>query len=227
MTFENLNEIRDKIFQEIKELISELVPIESAEELGEKYEKIKSLYERTIFLKKLYEEGVFSKQNEDDESSIFGWRSFSSVLMDLHGYEDTTISEKKDLDNSNLVVEEVNEVSTKSNEKVNFDEDSEQKIKLEHIKDVKSTSVYKEEKTIDKENKKNIFNLDLNDRITFLKTLFSGDEVEMTITLNKLYNAKTLLEANKYLSEVYHDKNWSSVDEYAQRLWSLVERRFQ
>jgi hypothetical protein len=29
-----------------------------------------------------------------------------------------------------------------------------------------------------------------------------------------------------YLSEVYYDKGWEKVDEYAQRLWSLVENKF-
>lgn len=71
------------------------------------------------------------------------------------------------------------------------------------------------------------FRLDLNDRMAFLKKLFNNDEVEMKYVLERLNEARTLDDAKEYLSDLYYDRDWKPVDEYAQRLWSLVESRFR
>ena len=70
------------------------------------------------------------------------------------------------------------------------------------------------------------FMLDLNDRIAFTKMLFKGNQIEMNEVLAKLNTFGDLETAREYLSDIYHSKNWLSVDEYAQRLWSLVEEKF-
>jgi len=230
MRLQNLNEIRDKIFCEIKELVSELSCIKSAEELGDNCKKVRILYEKAIFLEKLYKEGILSKQQEDSENSLSGWKSFSNISININDYDEVVVekTEVEALDIPDLVVGKTDESNIKTKIINKIDEvDFEQKIKLKSIKNVEPVSLDQNVKNdTNTDNKKNIFNLDLNDRITFLKMLFSGDEVEMTVTLDKLYNSKTLLEANEYLSEIYHERNWSSVDEYAQRLWALVERKF-
>ncbi len=33
-------------------------------------------------------------------------------------------------------------------------------------------------------------------------------------------------EAKEYLSDLYYERKWNKVDEYAQRLWRLVENKF-
>ena len=77
------------------------------------------------------------------------------------------------------------------------------------------------------EKEKPIFKLDLNDRIAFTKMLFDGSQTELNETVNKLNSFKSLHEAKEYLSEVYYQKKWKNADEYAQRLWNLVENKFQ
>lgn len=70
------------------------------------------------------------------------------------------------------------------------------------------------------------FKLDINDRIAFTKVLFKGSQVELNQVVNRLNSYATLEQAKEYLSEVYYEKGWEKVDEYAQRLWSLVENKF-
>ena len=70
------------------------------------------------------------------------------------------------------------------------------------------------------------FKLDINDRIAFTKVLFNGSQVELNQVVNRLNSYATLEQAKEYLSEVYYEKGWEKVDEYAQRLWSLVENKF-
>ena len=76
------------------------------------------------------------------------------------------------------------------------------------------------------EKKKPEFKLDLNDRIAFSKTLFGGSQSELNEVVANLNSFKTLEEAKEYLSDLYYSKKWSKVDEYAQRLWILVENKF-
>lgn len=76
------------------------------------------------------------------------------------------------------------------------------------------------------EKKKPEFKLDLNDRIAFSKTLFGGSQTELNEVVNNLNSFRTLEEAKEYLSDLYYAKKWSKVDEYAQRLWILVENKF-
>lgn len=76
------------------------------------------------------------------------------------------------------------------------------------------------------EKKKPEFKLDLNDRIAFTKTLFGGSQSELNEVVNNLNSFRTLEEAKEYLSDLYYAKKWSKVDEYAQRLWILVENKF-
>lgn len=76
------------------------------------------------------------------------------------------------------------------------------------------------------EKPKQNFRVDLNDKVAFTKLLFKGDEDELRRTVNQLNEYKTLDEAKEYLSELYYSKEWDKVDDYAQRLWVLVENKF-
>ncbi|MDP9958776.1 hypothetical protein [Chryseobacterium lathyri] len=70
------------------------------------------------------------------------------------------------------------------------------------------------------------FRLDLNDRIAFSKMLFGGSQTDLNETVAQLNSFKNLEEAKEYLSDLYYERKWSKVDEYAQRLWILVENKF-
>ena len=70
------------------------------------------------------------------------------------------------------------------------------------------------------------FRLDLNDKVAFTKLLFNGDENELKLTIEKLNSFDSLDDAKQYLSEIYYLKDWKKADDYAQRLWNLVESKF-
>lgn len=76
------------------------------------------------------------------------------------------------------------------------------------------------------EKKKPEFRLDLNDKIAFSKMLFGGSQSELNEVVDKLNTFRNLEEAKEYLSDLYYSHKWNRVDEYAQRLWVLVENKF-
>ena len=75
-------------------------------------------------------------------------------------------------------------------------------------------------------NKRPEFRIDFNDKIAFTKLLFGGDEAELRKMVEQLNSYEHLEDARQFLSEVYYKKDWRNVDEYAQRLWTLVENKF-
>lgn len=77
------------------------------------------------------------------------------------------------------------------------------------------------------EKAKPAFRLDLNDRIAFTKKLFGGSQTDLNDAVNRLNDFETIEEAKEYLSEIYYEKGWDKEDEFAQRLWNLVESKFQ
>lgn len=81
-------------------------------------------------------------------------------------------------------------------------------------------------KYMEVEKPKLMFKLDLNDRIAFTKKLFSGSQSDLNNAVTRLNEFETLDEAKEYLSEIYYEKGWDKEDEFAQRLWNLVESKF-
>lgn len=70
------------------------------------------------------------------------------------------------------------------------------------------------------------FRLDLNDRIAFSNSLFGGNMQELDDVTEKLNEFDNLEDAKQYLSDIYYQKDWGRVDDFAQRLWILVENKF-
>ena len=137
--------------------------------------------------------------------------------------------------------------------KENYFEDSafhdekhhDKKLKLAHIKGLKSVQSLFDEDPLENvevtgilikanvptdfmeaQKAKPEFKLDLNDKIAFSKMLFGGSQTELNETVNTLNNFRTLEEAKEYLSDLYYRKHWKKADEFAQRLWILVENKF-
>ncbi len=113
---------------------------------------------------------------------------------------------------------------------------AEKKFRLPSIKALKTTPLPESvadlpvqqpaEHPVPEIRKKPEFRLDLNDKVAFTKSLFKGNEEELRNTIAQLNSFDTMQEAKQYLSDLYHDRNWKKADEYAQRLWSLVENKF-
>lgn len=69
--------------------------------------------------------------------------------------------------------------------------------------------------------------IDLNDRIAFVKHLFDGDQNDFNRVVSQLNTFKTEKEAKKFINKMIKpDYDWSSKEEYENRLIEIIERRF-
>ena len=67
----------------------------------------------------------------------------------------------------------------------------------------------------------------LNDRIAFVNNLFNYDQTAFNRVLSKLNTFKSENEAKDFLlNTVKPDYDWSSKEEYEERLYALIERKF-
>lgn len=221
--------VEDNFAEEIQEVVSKVS--EKPEESVELNETAENEVEEELAIEELIEEASISEEAYQK----------SAELAETEAEERSEASELN---------------KTNAEAKENYFEESvehphqkpEKKFKLPHIKGLKtfeslfdddpleqgikedSGSILKSNVSTDfmeAEKPKQEFKLDLNDRIAFSKMLFGGSQTDMNDAVNKLNSFKTLDEAKEYLSDIYYQKNWKKVDEYAQRLWHLVENKFQ
>ena len=67
----------------------------------------------------------------------------------------------------------------------------------------------------------------LNDRITFVKNLFEGDQENYNRVISQLNTFKTEKEARKFINKIVkQDYNWSEHEELENRFMEIVSRKF-
>ena len=67
----------------------------------------------------------------------------------------------------------------------------------------------------------------LNDRIAFVKNLFDGNQEDFNRVVSQLNTTKTFKEAKKFVNKmVKPDYNWADQEEYEERFFAIIERKF-
>ncbi len=69
--------------------------------------------------------------------------------------------------------------------------------------------------------------IDLNDRIVFVRHLFDGNQNDFNRVVSQLNTFKTESEAKRFITEMIKpDYNWSGKEIHEARLFEIIERRF-
>ena len=73
----------------------------------------------------------------------------------------------------------------------------------------------------------NNIQLDLNDRIAFVKNLFEGSQEDFNRVVSQLNSFKTAKEAKKFINKmVKPDYNWSEHEAFETRFMEIIQRKF-
>lgn len=247
-----IQNIEEEIYSQCQNLLAELRKIETKEELLDSEKTIGDLLEKIhhlSFLEKNRERFIFKPEpeiiNEPDLSEeeleepseeITPIEEEKSDEVEIIEQELTTVEEENEEDeNENFDIEEVEEEEPEAKK-----ESESKKIKLSQIKSLITQSLFDDEELQEMEEKPNEveekvaeikpskrdFKLDFNDKLAFTKILFDGSQIELNEVVKKLNTFDNIDDAKEYLSDLYYEKKWEKVDEYAQRLWFLVESKF-
>ena len=277
---QKLQETKEKLFQEIKDLIQRISEFSNEEDFLKNIHLFNELQEKAITFKNFRDINTILLGEDNNlqsiERQVINFEIDTKKINDLEEnleedivVEENPVSEKIDEeyfigeeknheDSENIVlnneaennsetslVKENQDLETKeednSTENLHPSFHSEKKFKLAHIKglNISVPSLFDEpaletpekEKQFENSEKTenqivNELKLDLNDKIAFSKFLFNGSQAELNEVAKKISEMDNLEEAKTFLSDLYYQRNWENVDEYAQRLWNLVENKF-
>jgi hypothetical protein len=119
---------------------------------------------------------------------------------------------------------EVKEKASKDKKTITLEEELDDTISIEVAADLFEKPVVK--KSLNDQLQQNI-QIGLNDRIAFVKNLFNGSQEEFNRVVSQLNTLKTEKEAKKFVNKmVKPDYDWSNQEEYEERLFALIERKF-
>lgn len=115
--------------------------------------------------------------------------------------------------------------------KAGQDEETSNAISFDETEDTVGESISKseEEKTISLNDKLSKgLNIDLNDRIAFVKHLFGNSDEDYNRVLNQLITYDSFEEAQNFIEDmVKPDYNgWEGKEDYAQRFIEIIEKKF-
>ena len=233
-----LNVIED-IINESEETIETQTPEEIL--LEEPTEKLEPMQDSQFSFAMEKEQPIAEVSNDDYEARL---AEKEAKLKELEENRRKIVEFSKENTQPEEKTQEVYESQTQA-------ESHDKKFKLAHIKGLKiAKSLFdddhleEEEKPVPVQNsgsllKNNVptdymeapkpkpeFKLDLNDRIAFSQYLFNGSQSELNQVVSILNSFNSLEKAKEFLSDIYYERDWKKVDNYAQRLWTLVENRF-
>ena len=233
-----LNVIED-IINESEETIETQTPKEIL--LEEPTEKLEPMQDSQFSFAMEKEQPIAEVSNDDYEVRL---AEKEAKLKELEENRRKIVEFSKENTQPEEKTQEVYESQTQA-------ESHDKKFKLAHIKGLKiAKSLFdddhleEEEKPVPVQNsgsllKNNVptdymeapkpkpeFKLDLNDRIAFSQYLFNGSQSELNQVVSILNSFNSLEKAKEFLSDIYYERDWKKVDNYAQRLWTLVENRF-
>ncbi|WP_271405743.1 hypothetical protein [Tenacibaculum soleae] len=200
-----------------------------AEENKLKDNKVKAVIEKV--------EEVFEPKKED--TAVFIKDEKDNVIVDVI---ETNIKEEVVAE---LEVKEIIEQPFDEIESLLFKEDGTVKDDVKDVGEIKTATLEDElEGTISVDVMADLFEkvdakkslndhlqstiqIDLNDRIVFVKHLFDGSQSDFNRVVSQLNTFKTEKEAKKFISKMIKpDYDWSEKEVHEARLFEIIERRF-
>lgn len=243
-----LDELKQKLVQEIKTLSAELAKSNTFVGLLSQESKFKMLHDKFINLKFLEHRNLgldifdgpipgelFDDENENEEEN------WEENQWQLDTADETTdeldveveIFEQESLEGiaesaERQPVENVDEVESF------VEENDEQQNDIPEIQEQKSGSIEDEinayaedyESYLPKSSNLPKIQIDFNDRMAFLHQLFDGDNEAMELVVNTLNHLETAADSEAYLADLVREMDWQDRTEYIERLQELVQKRF-
>ncbi|WP_128330274.1 hypothetical protein [Apibacter sp. HY039] len=214
-----------QVLEDIKAIAKDLSMVHSFSGLLAHQQKIQNLYEKYIFLKQLHT----SRYEHFMEGTVL-------PEMEKNNVKEAIAVDKRDFQEMQPV-EEVSKITEASAEKIIAG------AELKVLEDEKPAEVNEakpakeslkplgiqiaEVKPVEKDRKLNPVKLDFNDSIAFISQLFGGNKSYMDAEFVLLNETRSMVEAKKWMEEMFHKYNWRDKEEYVERLSALIVHRFE
>jgi hypothetical protein len=224
----NLKETKKELTAVVKEAYKRKVPtLDETEAVAE----IQKVIEHLATTSPAVEKPLFVKeQAEETEDSLTGSAEIITQSSNEQSIEISTEIEQPFDDLEQLILEDINSLETRKDEKVKAET---HKLTLEEeLEDIIPVDVmanlFEPLKSISlNDTLQGNIQIGLNDRIAFVKNLFDGSQEDFNRVVSQLNTFKSEKEALNFIRKmVKPDYNWSQQEALEIRFMAIIERKF-
>ena len=214
----------NKIHQELKQLAKEILEIKDPYDYQKVYESTLLLFERLILIKNAKE---FNKDFREDIKTNFDQAADFIKIQPKSETAQVNFNDREDppiIDTVEEIVKEIPEASTPLSDL--FHENSKE---LSFVRKEEETSIHKVVKKSLNDKFSKGLQVDLNDRLAFIKHLFDNNIKEYQRAISQIATLKSWEHAQKFILEIIKpDYNyWKGKEQYEIRFLKIVENNFQ
>ncbi len=241
--------MKKKLESELMSIAHRILKLRGKEDVNRMHEEVAKLYEKLTVLK-------FAKENFEEEMPTIGADSsffellnqaFNNKVTDTIEVEDkvyTNMDEIEDDDIMEPVMEKIKDIVAQiPQEAQQIDEILEETIvkpvyQKNELEDL--TSAYKDmpvfervtedakKRSLNEKLKGNGLTIGLNDKLAFIKHLFSGSVLEYERALRQFNAIDSVKEAQNYIDNSIKPEhnNWEGKEEYEERFLEIISKRF-
>lgn len=190
--------------------VTEVEDVKNVDETKEENKEETVVYNLLEESEEVLEEEVVSEDIETKKEEVIE-QPFEELENLMFGINDTATNFKND-------VKDVGELKTPT-----LEDELQDTISVDIMADLFESA---KPQSLNDQFAKNI-QIGLNDRITFVKNLFNGEQENFNRVVSQLNTFKTENEAKKFINKmVKPDYNWSEQEELEARFMQIIERKF-
>lgn len=189
----------EELKAEVNSLCQKIIDHPAEQGIGKLLVATGSLYQKLLIVKHVQEHNLIAKSELDE------YKSKMKAVLELNQEEVQPVQSQAKAEEPAL--------------EASVDEPKKQEANISEIQAIDSpTSV-----SITAKLSRNKLSIGLNDRLAFVKVLFSGDSDAFNAFVDKL-NAATLKEGLQYFQEELNKRSWNEEEEVYQRFLATFER---
>lgn len=243
--------MKKKLESELISIAHRILKLKGKEDINRMHDEVALLYQKLAVLK-------FAEQNFEgdlptigNDSSFFGMldTAFNNkvsdtvevedkVYVNLDEVEDDGITEpvmEKIKDMVAQMPEETQQVDVMVEEAQNQEtpttiefKDFENLPEFEPIEAANKRQMANQKKSLNDMLKGNSLQIDLNDKLAFVKHLFDGKTEDYDRVISQLNTTTTLQEAQDFITQLVKPdyNNWTAKEDYEMRLMEIIEAKF-
>ena len=247
--------MKKKLESELMSIAHRILKLEGKEDVKKMHLEVQALYEKLSVLKFAQENFDEELPSIGSDSSFFGMldEAFNNTISDTIEVEDKIYINLDDVEDDSIMEPGMKTIRDMV-EHMPLDTDEKEKVVLEVPEpkkqvyktdlesitaDFRNTPVFepiskvqngisKEKKSLNDRLKTSTLNIDLNDKLAFIKHLFDGKAEDYERVISQVNTSENFIEASKLIQNIVKPdyNNWIGKEAYEERFMEIVETKF-
>ena len=248
--------MKKKLESELMSIAHRILKLKGKKDVEKMHLEVQALYEKLSVLKFAHENFDEEIPSIGSDSSFFGMLddAFNNTISDTIEVEDKIYINLDDVEDDTIMEPGMKTIRDMVEHMPLDTEDTEEETVLETPKakqqiyktdlesitaDFRNTPIFepvskvqngvsKEKKSLNDRLKTKVLNIDLNDKLAFIKHLFEGKAEDYERVLSQINTSSNFIEASKLIQNIVKPdyNNWIGKEIYEERFMEIVETKF-